>query len=140
MLPEFRYAAGLLEGEGYFTAHKGTIKVGCRMTDPDPLFFLQSIVGGTVYGPYARVKGRAPIYTWYLGKREPVVRFLRRVLPFMSLRRAAQIQVLLQRAEQFPRRLSWQHGSVTGYQHHKCRCRKCRLAYSTYRKAYYAAS
>jgi hypothetical protein len=65
------YCMGLIVGEGSFSGDKQhpVLVVGLHAADPQPLLDLQSVFGGTIYGPYehnGRVFRRWHLRGWQL--------------------------------------------------------------------------
>ena len=93
------YVAGLLEGEGYFTATKvGNYKyprIGCDMSDQDVIEDLQEMLGcGTLYSR-KRAENRKKIYGWRLLSKRKVLKLAKALYPYMKSRRQKQIDKLI---------------------------------------------
>ncbi len=90
------WVAGLLEGEGYFTAPIKQNKwayfhIGCEMTDLDVLEKLRDKVGGRITKGRKRELKRKMSYTWFLSKKDEAYKLAMQLYPFMGKRRKAQI-------------------------------------------------
>jgi len=79
---EIAYCMGLIVGEGSFISDSvPTLVVGLQVADPQPLLDLQSVFGGTIYGPYihnGRHFRRWVLRAWQL---EEALPYLERWLP-----------------------------------------------------------
>ena len=97
--PEWRWLAGLFEGEGSITCHKAHGKyyprLSIAMTDRDVLERVVEITGvAHVRGPYVgrtRSLGKKPIYYWQPGKLEDIVRIVRGIWSDLRARRRDQV-------------------------------------------------
>ena len=113
------YAAGLLDGEGSFGIitvkwHWGGFNgpvlravVQCSMTTVQPLQLLQEILGGYLNGPYVYKGslGRKPCWRWSLTTLSAVERAIRRLRPYLIVKRSDAALVL--------RYIHWRHQQHT---------------------------
>ena len=103
---EYAWAAGLFEGEGYFTVHHPHHeyrypRAGLNLTDRDVIYRFADIAGGKVYGPYDRKPGKwKPLFEWRLTR--GVDEFFEKVRPFLGERRLAQYEEMRERVELTP--------------------------------------
>jgi hypothetical protein len=103
---EVGWLAGILDGEGSFTAHQekaktknGTVyinnraRIRCQMTDKDVIERLQQVTeAGTVSGPLKQHGlGTLPTWTWQVSRLGDVKRITDAIYSLMSLRRQAKI-------------------------------------------------
>lgn len=78
-LYELHWAAGFLEGEGCFglrdrktTKHGRSLDLKASQVNPEPLYRLRALFGGSVYGPYKhrpsmKIRNQQPFYEWHVG-------------------------------------------------------------------------
>lgn len=99
---EFAWAVGLWEGEGTICApiQQGQVyrrlKIAVIMSDRDVLEKFQQVVGfGNLNGPYQYKNSKKPLYSWNSGRSAEVAMFARRMLPYLSERRALQVMTAL---------------------------------------------
>jgi hypothetical protein len=59
------WAAGFLEGEGYFSWNRTAISVQASQVQREPLDRLQMLFGGRINGPYSS-KNQNPYFRWSL--------------------------------------------------------------------------
>jgi len=87
------WAAGLLEGEGYFCVDKsGQIRVTCVMTDEDVLLNLKEKIGGVVnVRPYTINSKNKTQYRWQLHGKDKIYVFIVAIYSFMGQRRKTKI-------------------------------------------------
>jgi hypothetical protein len=95
------WAAGFFEGEGSFRLNNGrTPSLQANQVDREPLERLQRILGGTLngpYGPYGKnTGGRKPYYYWQVTGEEAKAA-MRRMEPYLSVRRLFQWEAILVR-------------------------------------------
>jgi hypothetical protein len=85
------WAAGFLEGEGCF--HSGQrIAIRAAQVQPDPLYLLQSILGGQVNGPYKRTNpNHRAFYDWNLNGHYAIAAMMT-MYPLMSPKRQESIR------------------------------------------------
>ena len=115
------YAAGLIEGEGYFKALPRSreksgaapeVAIRIQMADRQPLDRLVATIGGRITGPYkSRRRNTKPLFSWNLQRRAEVVAVVHALMPMLSPRRAAAAQKILDADAAFPR------GSHCNYSH-----------------------
>ena len=86
------WAAGFLEGEGSFGAHKGSPYISCPQVITEPLYLLKQMFGGSVTGPViSNLPNRQPRYVWRCaGPR--AVGLMMTLYTLMSEKRQAQIR------------------------------------------------
>jgi hypothetical protein len=84
------WAAGFLEGEGSFVGNDGRVIVVAGQKDPECLYRLQELFGGTIHQRRTR-----DFYVWQLGQKEPAKELMLKLRPFMSARRKEQIDKAL---------------------------------------------
>ncbi len=90
-LSQLGWAAGFLEGEGCFHTG-GRISIRAAQVQPDPLYLLQSILGGQVNGPYERKNPKhRPFYDWNLNGCHAIAAMMT-IYALMSPKRQASIQ------------------------------------------------
>ncbi len=92
---DIAWAAGLLEGEGYFRVRKNEIAVMCHMTDFDVLESLKEKIGGTIHGPYKRPGNRKDSARWALSNKFQVYAFIVAIYQFMGTRRKQRIREMI---------------------------------------------
>jgi len=128
------YVAGLLEGEGFFDA-TNRLCITCTMTDEEPIKKLFDICGGSYYGLHHHTKSGKPTYRWYIGRRRGSIELAKLLFPLMCPRRQIQLQAMLDK-DKTQHKNNWTlvHGTLQGYESHKCRCNECKAAESRYRK------
>jgi hypothetical protein len=115
------YAAGLIEGEGYFkslprdrykSGKAPELGIRIQMSDREPLDRLTATIGGRITGPYkSRRINTKPLFSWHLQRRAEVVAVTKALLPLLSPRCAAAAQRLLDADASYPR------GSNCNYSH-----------------------
>ena len=95
------WAAGFLEGEGCF--HSGArISIRAAQVQPDPLYLMLSILGGTVNGPYKRKNpNHHAIYDWGLNGCHAVAAMMT-IYPLMSPKRQLSIRQAIQKWKAAP--------------------------------------
>lgn len=95
-VPDLKWLAGLLEGEGCFTFHgDGRPQVIVHMTDADVVAKAARRMGVKPYGPYFDKKGSMPFFTANLyGPKARVL--MRQLYPHMGARRRARIRHILE--------------------------------------------
>lgn len=135
---EIAWAAGLIEGEGTVCVKgSGGLYVGASMTDEDVIRKIHSISGiGTVTMP-KKLENRKQTWTWRAGKRSEVIEFIKKIKPYMGLRRTIAIDKVITYDIEHPQ---WRvpkgeliHGIRSGYKK-GCRCNLCKKAESVYIK------
>src|SRR3990167_1043346 len=130
---ELYWVAGLLEGEVYFDS-TNRLSVTCSMVDKEPIKKLYNICGGAYYGLHSRTSTGKPVYRWYIGRRNGSIDLVKLLLPLMSPRRQVQLKLMLkQDIVQHKNNWSLTHGTLYGYEGHKCRCNACKAAENQYR-------
>ena len=133
---QVQWAAGLIEGEGYFGFSRNTPVLKVGMTDKDVLEHLAALTGTKVYGP-RQVKNYKPIYEVSIaGKR--AAGWMMTLYTLMGQRRRERIRSVIAKwkAVQKPGRpvsLTCRRGheyelSTTGQQHGRRFCRICQRA------------
>ena len=66
-IKDLHWAAGLLEGEGCFTAGtNGSERVHCEMADEAPIKKLQALFGGSVKARKPKKENRKPTFAWWI--------------------------------------------------------------------------
>ena len=102
------WVAGLLEGEGCFTASRRKYGIGisvqCNMCDQDVIYSLDACTEniGYITGPRRQCGlGTKPYWHWQVGKKSDVVALCLTLLPHMCSRRANRILDLLIVANHF---------------------------------------
>jgi hypothetical protein len=88
---EVLWAAGLFEGEGWFTnSRTGTHwypKAGVQMADEEIIRRFHAVMGlGRVHGPYQKGSNRKPQWQWQANGRE-ARQVIHRLLPYLGSRR-----------------------------------------------------
>lgn len=89
---QLAWLAGILEGEGSFVVSGGgnIFAISMSSVDRDVIATVAGLIGGNVCGPYQYVTNTQSFYrTTKAGK--AAVRLSRKLYPFMSARRRAQI-------------------------------------------------
>ncbi len=99
------YCVGLYEGEGTININRMAsqnrvyARLVIRMTDREPVETMQRVFGGVVRdqppSPYEATRGYKAKYRWTVGAVDDVIRLCNLMLPFLSPRRQAQIQIAL---------------------------------------------
>lgn len=95
---EAAYVAGLLEGEGCFDFNAGDPRyprIRCETTDRDVADKLVELVGGRISLSKRRQAHHKQAYMWFLNGRDNVEPVLVAIRPWMSQRRTAKIDELL---------------------------------------------
>lgn len=106
------WVVGILEGEGTFIAR---LRDGVRQpyilamstdvvsTDEFTVRRMRNLLGGSVYGPYKRDRGRPnkPTWKWSLHRRNDVAALGAAVLPHLCERRQQQVQAQLDAYEAY---------------------------------------
>lgn len=98
---DFAWACGLFEGEGTITcrldknSRRNIRRLSMNQTDLDVLQRFASIVGGKIAVEPTRIAGRRPIWRWQLTHWDEVEPMLRRMLPYLGIRRRAAAEALL---------------------------------------------
>jgi len=100
------WAAGLVEGEGCCTmTGRNRVVMTLVSTDRDVLQTFQSIVGGSIYGPYndsrSDHKNRKPHWQWHSGRWEQTRHILDRLLPMLHSRRQQIMLEAVRRREEY---------------------------------------
>jgi hypothetical protein len=95
------WAAGLLEGEGYFTTAKRGggrwtyLQIGAAMTDKDVILRLQKFFRlGKVYSYQPKRAREQRLWRWLVYNKD-ARKIMLRVLPYMGSRRSRRIHQLL---------------------------------------------
>ena len=99
------WAVGLFEGEGCITLDNRcqSAYLQLKTTDPDVLYRLQKIWGGTVREATWSSSNRKQPYIWRLQNKPVVAVLLAKILPFLSERRACKALDALDRIDKcFP--------------------------------------
>jgi hypothetical protein len=97
---DFAWACGLFEGEGSITNHadensrRNLRRLQLGTTDLDVLERFQTIMGGTILKKPNKGVNR-PIWRWQLTHWDDVEPLLRRMLPYLGIRRRAAAEALL---------------------------------------------
>jgi hypothetical protein len=112
------WLAGLLEGEGYFTASWQNsrvsnrrwllVRVGIESTDEDVVQRAHTLLGGYHAGPHKRsasALGTKDRYVAHVQRRADVKKVCRSLRPLMSFRRRAQIDNVLRAIELYEHQL-----------------------------------
>lgn len=94
MTPEFMWAVGLFEGEGYICLQKNNrnpnlvyLYMGMEMVDLDVLIRFKDIVQvGNIRGPYQRPGNRQPTSAWSITGKYAIPLY-NKMHPFLSIRR-----------------------------------------------------
>lgn len=92
--PNLAWAAGLLEGEGWFGFTDSKLRIACQMTDKDIIDRLYGIAdfGTTRVVPARPNRTRdKTVYEWQSASSKEVYEFELAILPFMGERRAKKI-------------------------------------------------
>ncbi len=81
---ELVWAAGFLEGEGYF--QRGKFTIGATQVNREPLDRLSALFGGTVRQAKAKPDQykRQPFHLWAVSGRERCLAIAREILPWLS--------------------------------------------------------
>lgn len=140
------WVAGYLEGEGCFWSQisgRGYLHIGVKVssTDGDVLRHLRSLIPEScLRGPVKPRRGSLgikPVWFWELRVRLAVVELLEQIRPWMSKRRNAQIDAVLDHHASHP---ALRTGRLRGPADHGtesrwgqgCRCDECRTAHNVY--------
>src|SRR6478736_3891833 len=96
---ELLWLAALLDGEGCFTLNGEYPNVVLCMTDEDTVRLARTRSGvGSVTGPHIpRSPKHKKFWRWKVARRAEVFGLCKAVKPYMSERRTAQIQLLLEK-------------------------------------------
>lgn len=137
------WAAGLFEGEGYFTSGASQLRTGMNSTDLDVLQSFQRVVGiGTIVeidSPSFQVRkaqGCKRQWRWHVGGHEGMQAVLAMFWPWLHERRRERAVELIGiwRAARPLREIP--HGTLSRYCNRGCRCEPCKAANSAYGRAY----
>jgi hypothetical protein len=143
---EVAYVAGLYEGEGSCQKVKRYRRMTIRMTDKEPLDLVQQIMGGIVAGPYRDV-GVPDHYkdkwAWRVGAWRDILRIVPLIRPWLSPRRQAQVDRLLEDIPAHPRGIlicpDVPYASTAPYERHRKLgippCEKCMESLRLYNRA-----
>lgn len=92
---ELAWSAGFIDGEGHFRCQRNgradrqsqqwAMHLAVGQVDPAPLYRLQSLFGGYVYGPTAN-RSHKPNYTWRLNGYERVQACVAAIWPYLSVK------------------------------------------------------
>jgi len=86
--PEAAYIAGLVDGEGSIIQKKGWLVMSLGSTCHEAIEFLQDKVGGRSYFyPTGSGMGHKPFWRWQLSKKYAVREVLRRLGPYLIIKR-----------------------------------------------------
>lgn len=80
---EVAWAAGFYEGEGYLTKTSPP-RVQIAQCNIEPLEKLQSLFGGSIYGPEMPKGARQPVFRWVLGDHASSKSFIYAIFPWLS--------------------------------------------------------
>ena len=97
-LKDIYWAAGFIDGEGWFANQKCMASMRAKQNSPELLYRLQKIFGGNVDPAYTVKSGRykgKKIAAYYLGT-EKAAGALMTLYPIMSTKRQAEIRKVLQ--------------------------------------------
>ena|ERR1035437_3069059 len=138
---DLAWFAGLFEGEGTVTPHRGKCRaqaLAIAMTDEDVLRHAHGIVRvGHIYGPYLRERCK-PIWQWKVGRSEDTVGLAMTIYPMLGNRRQKQIVRMLEswKNADLPSRLKSHciHGHALIEENlcawDRSRARRCRLCHN----------
>lgn len=110
---ELHWAAGFLEGEGAFILrgknapkHGISLSLKASQVNPEPLYRLQSLFGGSVYGPYKhrpsmKIRHQQPFFEWQVGGQAAARAFMTCYV-LMSVKRKREISSALARWKLVP--------------------------------------
>jgi len=111
---DIAWAAGFLEGEGWFDDGRGP-KIGAGQKEIEPLLKLQKLFGGKIFLRKKRGISKSDIYWWVLGShRSPAV--MMTLYSFLSSRRQETIRKSIE-AWKKARNLRLRGSSVCFYGH-----------------------
>lgn len=105
------WLAGLLEGEGCFTASNGTARMVLQMTDKDVVERAAKIMGSTVLGPYRYTVKKKPVYVTEWGGIKALA-WMRVLRYYMGERRTAKIDEILANSQTLLYRQPRSHKNV----------------------------
>jgi hypothetical protein len=89
------WAAGLLEGEGFFDLKHGTLPlISCEMTDEDVVGLLPIIFGGVCTPQKQRKENWKPTWRWRIYGDEAITA-MNDILPWMRERRSNKIKSII---------------------------------------------
>ena len=96
---EIYWAAGFIEGEGSFAAagkYRTAPVLSVSQVNPEPLYRLKAIFGGSVNGPYHHKNPKhEPFFRWVIGSIAGV-EVMMTILPLMSEKRQQQIKRVIE--------------------------------------------
>jgi hypothetical protein len=98
---DFAWACGLFEGEGSIRNHldanskRNVRRLALGTTDLDVLERFQSIMGGSILRTAHCRPGYKPVWRWQLTHWDDLEPLLRRMLPYLGIRRRAAAEALL---------------------------------------------
>lgn len=104
---EIIWLAGWLEGEGCFyvglhpTKQSGktyvyiSYQIKASSTDKDVVEHVARLLGSNVTGPYQNKAHHTPYYKAQLSRRDDVIVWCRRLLPYMGKRRSERIKEMI---------------------------------------------
>ena len=85
---EAAYIAGLVDGEGSIILNKGRLVMSLGSTCHDAIGFLQDKIGGRSYFyPTGSGMGHKPFWRWHFSKKYAVREVLRRLEPYLIIKR-----------------------------------------------------
>jgi len=92
--PNIAWVAGLLEGEGCWSTHKGSRSgsLQCAMTDKDVIYKLKDIIGGGSIYYRKRPHGWKDVWSYSLSTGSAIYAISCAVYSFMGSRRKAKIR------------------------------------------------
>jgi len=103
--------AGLYEGEGSVQGRHYQNKTNGRfyfslslridMTDEDTITMIQSYFGGKVNPRRKLLPGRKQTWIWQLAKKDEVIALAEKILPYLSIRRKAQMTDAITRCKDY---------------------------------------
>lgn len=89
---DYAWASGFYEGEGHIrNGYNGGTSVTIQQVNKEPLEKIQSIFGGTIYGPITPLsKNSNQYYNWSLSQYDAVNNFVWKIFPWLSEKKATQ--------------------------------------------------
>jgi len=94
---EAAYIAGLVDGEGSIMQSKGRLVMSLGSTCHDAIEFLQDKIGGRSYFyPNGSGIGHKPFWRWHFSKKYAVLEVLRRLGPYLIIKRDHQYHSLIE--------------------------------------------
>ena len=145
---EIAWAAGLFEGEGWFSLDAGQPIMGMQMSDYEVLERFASVVKlGKIYYrkprvySYERINARKEQWAWRLSKKDDILHLIKLFRPWLGSRRIARAEELIEAASKLAPRPGMPKGKKTKRAApcgeircywQGCRCKECKAANRRY--------